>query len=56
VINISLVDGIQVPKEIMNAIDLDKNNENSLWQDAIRTEPKQLTDYLSYAQNKELIK
>jgi hypothetical protein len=36
--------GIQVPKEIKNAIDSDKKNGKSLWQDAIRTELKQLTD------------
>jgi hypothetical protein len=28
--------GIQVPKGIKNAIDLNKNNGNNLWQDAIR--------------------
>jgi hypothetical protein len=37
--------GIQVPKGIKNAIDLDKSNRNSLWQDATKTELKQLTDY-----------
>jgi hypothetical protein len=37
--------GIQVPKEIKNAIDLDKKNGNQLWQEAIKTELKQLTDY-----------
>jgi hypothetical protein len=37
--------GIEVPKGIKNAIDLDKNNGNNLWQGAIRTELKQLTDY-----------
>jgi hypothetical protein len=40
--------GIQVPKEIKNAIDLDKNNRNVLWQDAIGTELKQLTDYQTF--------
>jgi hypothetical protein len=37
--------GIQGPKEINNAIDLDKKNGNQLWQEAIKTELKQLTDY-----------
>jgi hypothetical protein len=36
--------GIQVPKGIKNAIYLDKKNENQLWQEAIKTELKQLTD------------
>jgi hypothetical protein len=40
--------GIQVPKGIKNAIDLDKNNGNQLWQEAIRTELKQLTDYQTF--------
>jgi hypothetical protein len=40
--------GIQVPKGIKNAIDLHKNNGNSIWQDAIRTELKQLTDYQTF--------
>ena len=37
--------GIQVPKGIKNAIELDKKNGNSLCQDAIKTERMQLTDY-----------
>jgi hypothetical protein len=37
--------GIQVP---MNAIDLDKKNGNQLWQEAIKTELKQLTDYQTF--------
>jgi hypothetical protein len=36
---------IQVPKGIKTAIDLDKKNGNQLWQEAIKTELKQLTDY-----------
>jgi hypothetical protein len=40
--------GIQVPKEIKNAIDLDKKNENQLWQEAIRTQLRQLTDYQTF--------
>jgi hypothetical protein len=40
--------GIQVPKEIKNAIDLDKKNGNQLWQEAIKTELKQLTDYQTF--------
>jgi hypothetical protein len=32
--------GIQVPKGIKNAIDLDKNNENQLWERAMKTELK----------------
>jgi hypothetical protein len=37
--------GIQIHKVIKNAIDLDKKNGNQLWQEAIKTELKQLTDY-----------
>ena len=37
--------GIQVPKGIKNAIELDKKNGNSLCQDAIKTDLKQLIDY-----------
>jgi hypothetical protein len=40
--------GIQVPKGINNAIDLDKKNGNQLWQEAIKTELKQLTDYQTF--------
>jgi hypothetical protein len=40
--------GIQVPKGIKNAIDLDKKNGNKLWQEAIKTELKQFTDYQTF--------
>jgi hypothetical protein len=40
--------GIQIPNGIKHVIYLDKKNENSLWQDAIRTELKQLTDYQTF--------
>ena len=40
--------GIQVPKGIKNAINLDKKNGNNLWEEAIRTELKQLTDYQTF--------
>jgi hypothetical protein len=40
--------GIQVPKSIKNAIDQDKKNGNQLWQEAIMTELKQLTDYQTF--------
>jgi hypothetical protein len=40
--------GIQVPKGIKNAIDLDKKNGNQLCQEAIKTELKQLTDYQTF--------
>jgi hypothetical protein len=40
--------GIQVPKGIKNAIDLDKKNGNQLWEETIRTELKQLTDYQTF--------
>jgi hypothetical protein len=39
---------IQVPKGIKNAIDLDKKNGNQLWQEAIKTELKQLPDYQTF--------
>jgi hypothetical protein len=40
--------GIQVPKGYKNTIDLDKKNGNQLWQEAIKTELKQLTDYQTF--------
>jgi hypothetical protein len=40
--------GIQVPKGIKNTIDLDKKNGNQLWQEAIKTKLKQLTDYQTF--------
>jgi hypothetical protein len=40
--------GIQVPKGIKNAIDLDKKNGNQLWQEAIKTELKKRTDYQTF--------
>jgi hypothetical protein len=40
--------GIQVPKVIKISIDLDKKNRNQLWQEAIKTELKQLTDYQTF--------
>jgi hypothetical protein len=40
--------GIQAPKGIKNAIDLDKNNGSHSWQEAIKTELKQLTDYQTF--------
>jgi hypothetical protein len=40
--------GIQVPKGIKNVIDLDKQNGNQLWQEAIKTELLQLTDYQTF--------
>jgi hypothetical protein len=42
--------GIQVPKGIKNSIKLDKKNGNPLWQEAIKTELKQLTDYQTFIQ------
>jgi hypothetical protein len=40
--------GIQVPKGIKKSIDLDKKNGNQLWQEAIKTEFKQLTEYQTF--------
>jgi hypothetical protein len=40
--------GIQVPKGIKNAIDLDKKNGKQLWQESFKTEPKQPTDYQTF--------
>jgi hypothetical protein len=40
--------GIQVPKGIKNSIDLDKKNENHLWQEAIKKELKKITDYQTF--------
>jgi hypothetical protein len=48
VLKVSYKFGIQVPKRIKNAIDLDKKNGNRLWQDAIKTELMQLTDYQTF--------
>jgi hypothetical protein len=40
--------GIQVPKGIKNAIDLDKKTGNQLWQEVIKADLKQLTDYQTF--------
>jgi hypothetical protein len=40
--------GIQFPKGIKNATNLDKKNGNQLWQEAIKTDIKQLTDYQTF--------
>ena len=40
--------GIQVPKGIKNAIDLDRKNGNYLWEETIKTELKQLIDYQTF--------
>jgi hypothetical protein len=40
--------GIWFPEAIKDAIDLDKKNGNQLWQEAIKTELKQLTDYQTF--------
>jgi hypothetical protein len=37
-----------VPRGIKNAIYLDKKNGNNLWQEANKTELKQLTDYHTF--------
>jgi hypothetical protein len=39
---------IQDPKGIKNSIDLDKKNGNQFWQEAIKAEFKQLTDYQTF--------
>jgi hypothetical protein len=36
--------GVQVPRNIKQAIDFDKSNNNTLWQDSIKLEIKALTD------------
>jgi hypothetical protein len=40
--------GIQVPKGIKNAIDLDKKNGNQLWQETIESKLKQLKHYQTF--------
>ena len=40
--------GIEVPRGIKNAIELDRKNGNTLWKDAIKTELKQLSDYQTF--------
>jgi hypothetical protein len=40
--------GLQVPKGINNAIDLDKKNGNHSWQEDIKKELKQLKDYQTF--------
>ncbi len=37
--------GVQVPKGVRNALELDKINGDTLWRDAINTELKQINDY-----------
>jgi hypothetical protein len=46
--NITYKFGIQVPKVIKNAINLDKKNGSNLWEPNIKTELKQLTDYQTF--------
>jgi hypothetical protein len=41
--------GIQVPKGIKNAIELDKKNGNKLWQESIKTELKLLTQTIRHS-------
>jgi hypothetical protein len=40
--------GIQVHKDIKSAINQDKKNGNQLWQESIKTELKQFTDYQTF--------
>jgi hypothetical protein len=40
--------GVQVPRSIKEAYDLDKQNGNMLWSDAIRTEMDQLKEYKTF--------
>jgi hypothetical protein len=40
--------GIQIPIEIKNTFDLDKQNGNHLWKETIRTEIKQLPYYQTF--------
>jgi hypothetical protein len=40
--------GIQVTRGIKNFIELDGKNGNTLWEDAIKTELKQLSDYQTF--------
>ena len=37
--------GIQVPKGIKSELNLDKKTGNNLWEEAIKAELKQITDY-----------
>jgi hypothetical protein len=46
---------IQVPRRIKNAINLDRKNKNNLWQEAMETELKQLTDYETFRDSMYLI-
>jgi hypothetical protein len=39
---------IRFPKGIKNSIDLDEKNGNHLWEESIKTELKQLTDYQTF--------
>jgi hypothetical protein len=40
--------GVQVPKIIKNANDLGKKNGYQLWEEAIKTEIKQFTDFQTF--------
>jgi hypothetical protein len=40
--------GNQVPRGIKNSIDLDKKNENQLWEEVIKTDLKQLIHYQKF--------
>jgi hypothetical protein len=37
--------GAQLPRGIKNAVHLDRKNGNNLWQEDVKTEHKQLTNY-----------
>ena len=40
--------GLEFKRGINNAIELDRKNGNTLWEDAIKTELKQLSDYQTF--------
>jgi len=40
--------GIHIPREIKNAMSLDKKNKNRIWQPAIEAEHKQITEYETF--------
>jgi hypothetical protein len=40
--------GVQVPRSTKESIKLDKENENELWSDSIKTEFKQINDYETF--------
>ena len=47
--------GIEVPKNYKQALEFDKRNGNTLWQEAIKTELDQILDYKTFKDNGNVV-